>query len=306
MTMIEPSVFPTLRRLSLILICAMLGACATTQKSSTGSGEQTAAPITEAAKPQTTAQPGGTPNSPVSGAAGAPAKSDSNPATSAGAAGAASGETGAKQGSAESSAASSDNDEAAQLKRQLAEQDAQINKLRNDQQAGAGREEANAAVQREQQSAAAGSDQPASPGPASTPASKGLDEIAVFPANTNAKESAGTQSVAQRALERSVYFGYDQSSVPEKYDSMLMANASYLKAHPNVKAEVQGNCDERGSREYNLALGARRAESVKRALELAGADGSRISAISFGAEKPVATGKDEESYSKNRRADIVY
>jgi peptidoglycan-associated lipoprotein len=308
MTMIEPSVFPTCRNFSLILICAMLGACATTQKSSTGSGEQTAAPIAEPAKPQTTAQPGGTPNSPVSGAAGAAAKSDSNSARSAGAAGAASGETGAKQGLPESSAASSDNDEAAQLKRQLAEQDAQIDKLRNDQQAGAGREEANAAMQREQQSAAAGSDQPASPGPASTPASKGQDDMAVFPANTNTKaeESAGSQPVAQRALERSVYFGYDQSSVPEKYDSMLMANAAYLKAHPNVKAEVQGNCDERGSREYNLALGARRAESVRRALELAGADGSRISAISFGAEKPVATGKDEESYSKNRRADIVY
>jgi peptidoglycan-associated lipoprotein len=94
--------------------------------------------------------------------------------------------------------------------------------------------------------------------------------------------------------------------VPDKYDSMLVAHAAYLKAHPDFKAEVQGNCDERGSREYNLALGARRAESVKRALELAGADGSRISAISYGSEKPVATGKDEESYSQNRRVDIVY
>lgn len=305
--MIEPSMFPTYRSFSLILICAMLGACATTQKSSTGSGEQTAAPVSEAAKPQTTAKPGETPNSPASGAAGAPANSNSNSAKSAGAAGAASGNTGAKQGSSESSAASSsDNDEAAQLKRQLAEQDEQINKLRNDQQAGAGREEADAAMQRQQQSAAAGTEQPASPGAASTTSSKGQEEMAVFPANTNAEESAGSQSVVQRTLERSVYFGYDQSAVPEKYNSMLMANAAYLKAHPAVRAEVQGNCDERGSREYNLALGARRAQAVKRTLELAGADGSRISAISFGAEKPVATGKDEESYSQNRRADIVY
>ena len=301
--MIEPSVFPTYRSFLLILICAMLGACATTQKSSTGWGEQAAAPISEAAKPQTTAKPGETPNSPASGATGAPAKSNSNSAKSAGAA---SGNTGAKQGSSESSAESSDNEDAAQLKRQLAEQDAQINKLRNDQQAGAEREEADAAMQREQQSAAAGTEQPASPGAASTTASKGQDEMAVFPANASAEKSAGSDSVVQRTLERSVYFDYNQLSVPEKYDSMLMANAAYLKAHPDVIAEVQGNCDERGSREYNLALGARRAESVKRALELAGADGSRISAISYGSEKPVATGKDEESYSQNRRADIVY
>jgi peptidoglycan-associated lipoprotein len=307
MTMIEPSVFSTYRGFLLILICAMLGACATTQKSSTGSGEQTAAPVSEAAKPQTTAKPGETPISPAPGAGGAPANSNSNSAKSAGAAGAASADTGAKQGSSESSAASSsDNDEAAQLKHQLAEQDEQINKLRNDQQAGAGREEADAAMQRQQQSAAAGTEQPASPGAASTTSSKGQDETAVFPANTNAEESAGSQSVVQRALERSVYFGYDQSAVSEKYNSMLMANAAYLEAHPAVRAEVQGNCDERGSREYNLALGARRAQAVKRTLELAGADGSRISAISFGAEKPVATGKDEESYSQNRRADIVY
>jgi peptidoglycan-associated lipoprotein len=308
--MLHSSAFQSRRNFSLILICAMLGACATTQKSSTGSGDQTAAPISEAAKPQTTAKPGETPKSPASGAAGAPAKSNSNSADSAGAAGAASGNTGAKQGSSESSAASSDNDEAAQSKRQLAEQDAQINKLRNDQQTGAGREEADAAMQPERQSAAAGTEQPASPGPASTPAPtpapKGQDEMAVFPANASAEESAGSEAVVPRTLERSVYFDYDQSSVPEKYDSMLVTNAAYLKAHPNVKTEIQGNCDERGSREYNLALGARRAESVKRALELAGADGSRISAISFGSEKPVANGKDEESYSQNRRVDIVY
>jgi peptidoglycan-associated lipoprotein len=103
-----------------------------------------------------------------------------------------------------------------------------------------------------------------------------------------------------------VYFGYDQYSVPDEYDEMLLANAAYLKAHPALKTEVQGNCDERGSREYNLALGARRAQAVKRALELAGADGDRIAAISYGAEKPLATGKDEASYSQNRRADIVY
>jgi peptidoglycan-associated lipoprotein len=302
--MIEPSVFLTYRSFSLILICAMLGACATTQKSSTGWSEQAAAPISEAAKPQTTGKPGEAPNSPASGAAGSPAKSNSNSAKSAGAADAASGNTGAKQGSSESSAESSDNEDAAQLKRQLAEQDAQINKLRNDQQAGAEGEEADAAMQREQQSAAAGTEQPASSGAAST--AKAQDELAVFPRDGKTADDGSGQPAVASVLERSVYFDYNQFSVPDKYDSMLIAHSAYLKAHPDVITEVHGNCDERGSREYNLALGARRAESVKRALELAGADGSRISAISYGSEKPVATGTDEESYSQNRRADIVY
>ena len=123
------------------------------------------------------------------------------------------------------------------------------------------------------------------------------------------KESGGAEgraSAAAGALERSVYFAYNQASVADKYDAMLTATATYLKVRPNVETEVHGHCDERGSREYNLALGARRAQAVKRALELAGADGSHISVISYGAEKPVALGKDEESYSQNRRVDIVY
>jgi len=111
--------------------------------------------------------------------------------------------------------------------------------------------------------------------------------------------------VVQQPLQRSVYFDYDKSGIKEEYDSMLMAHAAYLKLHPGIAKEIQGNCDERGSREYNLALGARRAEAVKRALELLGADGRKIKTVSFGSEKPVALGKDEESYSQNRRADIV-
>jgi peptidoglycan-associated lipoprotein len=300
--MIQPTLLQTHRNFSLILICAMLGACATTQRGSTGSGDQAAAPISEAANPQDAAKPGEAPNSSAAGAAGTSAPSNS--AKPAGAAGAAGANAGTKQGSSEGTPASSDNEEAAQLKRQLADQDAQINKLRTEQQAEADREETEAVKMREQQAAAGGvKDQ--QPG-ASAAASQ--DEAAVFPANANTAESAGagSESAAQRTVEHSVYFGYDQYSVPDEYDEMLLANAAYLKAHPALKTEVQGNCDERGSREYNLALGARRAQAVKRALELAGADGNRIAAISYGAEKPVATGKDEESYSQNRRADIVY
>jgi peptidoglycan-associated lipoprotein len=307
--MIQSALFQWHKNFSLILICAMLGACATTQKSSTGSGDQAAAPISEAAQPQTAGKPGETPSTSSPGAAGA---SSSNPANTAGAAGTSSGNTGAKQGSSEGNATASDNAEAAQLKRQLAEQDAQINRLRNDQQAVAEGEEVEVAKMQEQQAvAAAGAidQQPNSSSAAPATRSNVQDETAVFPADGNAAKPVGAESgesAVQRTLERSVYFHYNQASVPDEYDAMLTANAAYLKAHPALVTEVQGNCDERGSREYNLALGARRAEAVKRALELAGADGSRINAISYGSEKPVASGKDEESYSQNRRADIVY
>ena len=309
--MTQSALFQAHRNLSLVLICAMLGACASTQKSSTGSGSQAAAPISDASKPQAEAKPVETRGTPAAGAAGT--SSPSNSAKSAGAAGANTGaNTGANQGSTESGAAANDNEEAAQLKRQLADQDAQINKLRVEQQAEAVREETEAAKMHEQQAAAAGAaeQQPAA-GTAPAAAAKSQDEAAVFPANASTAnastaESAGGESALRRTIERSVYFNYDQATVPDKYDEMLLANAAYLKAHPAVTTEVQGNCDERGSREYNLALGARRAMAVKRALELGGADGSRIAAISYGSEKPVATGKDEESYSRNRRVDIVY
>ncbi|MBC8008350.1 MAG: OmpA family protein [Prolixibacteraceae bacterium] len=285
------------RNFYLILICAMLGACATTQRSSTGSGDQAAAPISDAGQ----AQDAGI--SPGSNGA----SSTSNPAKTSGGAGTSSGNTGAKQGSVEGTAAGSDNDDEAQLRRQRAEQDAQVNRLRNDQQVAA---EAEAARARDEQAAAEVEETARQSAAASEarPIAQD-DEVAVFPANANAVNpgSADTgASAVTRTAERSVYFDYNEAKVPDEYDAMLMANAAYLNAHPALVTEVQGNCDERGSREYNLALGARRAESVKRALELAGADGSRINAISFGSEKPIASGKDEESYTQNRRADIVY
>ena len=311
--MIQSNFFQGRRNFSLVLICAMLGACSTMQKSSTGSGEQAAAPISEASNsPDATKAAGGSTSNTSPSTAAAGTGSPPKPAVAAG------GNSGTRQDSTDGGKSAAASDEEAQLKRQLADQDAQINRLRVEQEVQAAREEAEAAKMQEQQVAAAGAagqepaaqeppaqEPPAGGGPASA-SNKGQDEAAVFPATASTAGSSSTEAAVQRATERSVYFGYDQSTVPEKYDDMLLANAAWLKAHPDVKAEVQGNCDERGSREYNLALGARRAMAVKRALELAGAEGGRIAAISYGSEKPVATGKDEDSYSKNRRADIVY
>ncbi len=104
----------------------------------------------------------------------------------------------------------------------------------------------------------------------------------------------------------SIYFGYNEATLERDFEDVVVKHAEFLRDYPDLTVEIQGNCDERGSREYNIALGEQRARSVKRALELLGIDGSRIRTVSFGAEKPIAFGHDEESWRQNRRADIVY
>ena len=106
--------------------------------------------------------------------------------------------------------------------------------------------------------------------------------------------------------KRSVYFEYDSNAVKDEYRNMLQAHARYLGDNRNTNIRIEGNCDERGSREYNLALGQRRAESVKKVMTVLGVSDGRIETVSFGEEKPVATGHDEQAWSQNRRADIKY
>ncbi|HKT99774.1 MAG TPA: peptidoglycan-associated lipoprotein Pal, partial [Paraburkholderia sp.] len=106
--------------------------------------------------------------------------------------------------------------------------------------------------------------------------------------------------------KRSVYFDFDSYTVKDDYQSLLQAHAQYLKTHPQRHVLIQGNTDERGSSEYNLALGQKRAEAVRRVLALDGVGDSQMEAVSLGKEKPVALGHDEASWSQNRRADLVY
>jgi peptidoglycan-associated lipoprotein len=106
--------------------------------------------------------------------------------------------------------------------------------------------------------------------------------------------------------KRSVFFDYDSSVVKDEFKPVVTAHADYLKQNKAKKLTIQGNTDERGSREYNLALGQRRADAVKQMMTLLGASDSQIETVSFGEEKPKAEGKDEESYAQNRRDDIVY
>jgi peptidoglycan-associated lipoprotein len=107
-------------------------------------------------------------------------------------------------------------------------------------------------------------------------------------------------------FKRSVYFDYDSVVVKDEYRPMLEAHAQYLLSTPDASMILQGNTDERGSREYNLALGQRRAEAVSQVLALLGVPASQVEAVSFGEEKPRAQGATEEAWSQNRRTDIVY
>ena len=105
---------------------------------------------------------------------------------------------------------------------------------------------------------------------------------------------------------RSVYFDFDSYVVREDGKPVVEAHGKYLSNHKNRAILIQGNTDERGGSEYNLALGQKRAEATRKALAVLGASDSQMEAVSFGKEKPKATGHDEASWSQNRRADIVY
>ena len=106
--------------------------------------------------------------------------------------------------------------------------------------------------------------------------------------------------------KRSVYFAYDNYDVKSEYAKLLEQHGKFLAARQRVKVTVQGSADERGSHEYNLALGQKRAEAVRRTLVLHGVKDGQIETVSFGEEKPRAPGHDEGAWSQNRRADIAY
>ncbi|WP_034412058.1 peptidoglycan-associated lipoprotein Pal [Derxia gummosa] len=106
--------------------------------------------------------------------------------------------------------------------------------------------------------------------------------------------------------KRSVYFDFDSYAVKADYQGTVDAHGKYLASRADRKVSIEGNCDERGTREYNLALGQKRAEAVRKALTLVGAADGQLEAVSFGKEKPKATGHDEASWAENRRADLRY
>jgi peptidoglycan-associated lipoprotein len=103
-----------------------------------------------------------------------------------------------------------------------------------------------------------------------------------------------------------VYFEFDRSEIRADFNDMLAAHGRYLASNPNAHVRLEGHADERGSREYNVGLGERRALAVRQILLLQGATSSQVSTVSYGEERPAVFGSDEESYGLNRRVEIVY
>jgi len=153
----------------------------------------------------------------------------------------------------------------------------------------------------------------ASPSKAGSTAGNGVETTALGGKGVGGSSLDGSsytgdprKNPASPLSSRSVYFDYDQFVVKAEYRAMLEAHAGYLLSKRDARVILQGNADERGSREYNLALGQKRAEAVRKALAVLGVSDVQMEAVSFGEEKPRKEGETEEAYAENRRADVVY
>jgi peptidoglycan-associated lipoprotein len=120
---------------------------------------------------------------------------------------------------------------------------------------------------------------------------------------------ADTSNATQQGpvnVARILYFDYDSYTIKPEFQSLIESHARFLKQNGSRHVVIEGHTDERGGREYNLALGQRRSEAVRRALELLGVRDAQVEAVSFGKEKPAAPGNDENAFAQNRRAEIAY
>ena len=106
--------------------------------------------------------------------------------------------------------------------------------------------------------------------------------------------------------KRTIYFEYDSSQVLNEFFPVIEAHAQYLMAHPNQRIVLEGHSDERGTREYNISLAEQRAKAVFKMLQLIGVMNNQVDIVSYGEEKPVAMGHDNDSFALNRRVEIVY
>ena len=148
--------------------------------------------------------------------------------------------------------------------------------------------------------AGAGSTNPNGEGASTSGAPLGAD------ANGMGAGAQGAAGPGGSAESRIIYFDFDKSDIKPEFAAIVSANAQYLTAHPGAKLKLEGNTDERGTREYNIGLGERRAQAVRRALMLQGASENQLTTVSFGAERPAVEGDDESAWAKNRRVELVY
>jgi peptidoglycan-associated lipoprotein len=145
-------------------------------------------------------------------------------------------------------------------------------------------------------------------------AATGTSDVAVKRDTPSARVAAVANVVAVHPLDdanstlggRTIYFDYDSAGVPPSTTALLDAHSKYLRSSATARIRLEGHADERGGREYNLALGQKRSDAVRQALKLWGVPEGKMESVSYGKEKPAALGHDEASWSKNRKVDIVY
>ena len=130
-------------------------------------------------------------------------------------------------------------------------------------------------------------------------------ELEAQQASEAAVEQARKQAAKTRFLHQNIHFAFDSSALSSEAKELLKKKAQWLKENPNVSVTIQGHCDERGTTEYNLALGERRASAVEKYLQDLGIGGFRLDTVSFGEERPLDPGQTEAAYAKNRRAQFV-
>lgn len=130
------------------------------------------------------------------------------------------------------------------------------------------------------------------------PVTSSTTSLTPLPAYLDPKNPISTQ--------RSVYFDFDDFSVKNEYRGLIERHGEYLTSIPNLAIKIEGNADERGGAEYNLSLGQKRAEAVRKALEIYGVKGSQLEAVSWGSEHPKVQTHDETAWAENRRADLSY
>jgi peptidoglycan-associated lipoprotein len=132
-------------------------------------------------------------------------------------------------------------------------------------------------------------------------------KIAAVDVTAGRKDAASAlKDPASILSKRSIYYDLDKFDVRDEFRGLVEAHAKYLRENPAARVLIQGNTDERGSREYNVSLGQRRSDGVKRMLVLLGAREDQIESVSLGEEKPQSDGHSEDAWSKNRRSDILY
>ena len=142
---------------------------------------------------------------------------------------------------------------------------------------------------------------PAPPAPAPTTETSGVDN-----SGATVDDTATAGPSGELLSKRIIYFDFDKSDIRADSQSVVTAHAAFLSKHPAQKVRLEGHADERGSREYNIGLGERRAQAVRRALLLQGVAELQLSTVSYGEERPAVAGSDEQAYALNRRVEIVY